>query len=119
MDRLKWTTLNIPVLAPSPRRGYPQRFPARATASRVLPRPFAKAGLRKGCNTRTRKCCGARISVWEIVQVFYGGRRISSYIKCKKNRFWKKSIFTQIRHLILYISHNKGYVDDFVGELTF
>ena len=31
----------------------------------------------------------------------------------------QKSIPTQIRQLILYISDDEGYVDEFVGELTF
>ena len=32
---------------------------------------------------------------------------------------WQKSIPARIRQLILYISKNKGYVNSFVGELTF
>ena len=32
---------------------------------------------------------------------------------------FKKSIPAQIRELIIYVSNNKGYVDEFVLELTF
>ena len=35
------------------------------------------------------------------------------------NPILQKSILTKIRQLILYISKSKGYVDGFVGELTF
>ena len=31
---------------------------------------------------------------------------------------WQKSILTQARQLILYISNSEQQVDDFVGELT-
>ena len=40
-----------------------------------------------------------------------------SCTKCFRNRL-QKSIPTQIRQLILYISNSEGYVDGFVGEWT-
>ena len=30
----------------------------------------------------------------------------------------QKSIYTQIRQLVVYISHSRGQVEEFVGELT-
>ena len=54
-------------------------------------------------------CAGTH--AWRRVYGLYLTKNVSTVV-------WQKSITTQIRELIVYISNFKGYVDGCVGELT-